>query len=79
MRRFLDGRLGFLAALAILSLLISASAQAAPQYSTITATAGANGAISPSGAVSVQKNRDQSFAITSNAGYTVANVVVDGG
>ncbi len=45
---------------------------------TITASAGANGAISPSGAVSVDYNNNQSFSITPNTGYHVADVLVDG-
>src|SRR5205823_3517278 len=45
---------------------------------TITASAGANGAISPSGSVSVACGANQSFTITPNAGYAVADVLVDG-
>ena len=45
---------------------------------TITASAGANGAISPSGAVSVNHGDDQSFTITPDAGYHVLDVLVDG-
>lgn len=44
----------------------------------ITASAGPGGSISPAGAVSVGYGRDQAFAITPNAGYRVADVVVDG-
>jgi outer membrane protein assembly factor BamB len=44
---------------------------------TITATADANGTISPSGAVSVAYGADQSFTITPNTGYHVADVLVD--
>ena len=44
---------------------------------TITASAGANGAISPSGAVSVNQGASQVFTITANVGYHVANVLVD--
>ncbi len=47
------------------------------QY-TITATAGANGSISPSGLVNVNFGANQSFTITPNAGYNVADVLVDG-
>jgi len=46
---------------------------------TITASAGANGTISPSGAVSVNWNASQSFTITPAAHYHVADVLVDGG
>jgi YVTN family beta-propeller protein len=45
---------------------------------TITATAGANGSIAPSGAVIVNEGADQSFTITANAGFHVADVLVDG-
>ncbi|MGA2242279.1 MAG: metallophosphoesterase, partial [Verrucomicrobiota bacterium] len=44
---------------------------------TITATAGANGSISPSGAVGVPTGSNQSFTITPNGGYVVADVLVD--
>jgi hypothetical protein len=43
----------------------------------ITATAGANGAISPSGAVAVSYSGSQAFTITPNTNYHVANVTVD--
>src|SRR5204863_3054654 len=45
---------------------------------TLTASAGANGAISPSGAVSVNDGDNQSFSITPDAHYHVADVLVDG-
>ena len=45
---------------------------------TITATAGANGTIDPSGAVSVNYGADQTFTITPDANYHVADVLVDG-
>ena len=45
---------------------------------TVTATAGANGTISPSGAQAIAAGSSQSFAITPDAGYHVADVVVDG-
>jgi lysophospholipase L1-like esterase len=44
----------------------------------ITASADANGSISPLGAVVVNYGADQSFAITPNVNYQVLNVVVDG-
>lgn len=44
----------------------------------ITATAGANGSINPSGIVSVAKGANQSFTITPAAGYGVESVTVDG-
>jgi len=45
---------------------------------TITASAGANGNISPTGAVAVNHGANQSFTITPNSGYHVADVLVDG-
>ena len=45
---------------------------------TISASAGISGTISPSGAVSVPSGTSQSFQITPNTGYSVANVKVDG-
>src|SRR5207249_3932526 len=47
------------------------------QY-TITASAGANGAISPSGAVAVSHGGSQSFTITPDACHIIADVLVDG-
>ncbi|MCC6649833.1 MAG: hypothetical protein IT348_01635, partial [Candidatus Eisenbacteria bacterium] len=44
---------------------------------TITASAGANGSISPSGAVSVDHGANQAFTITPDANYHVADVLVD--
>jgi hypothetical protein len=46
---------------------------------TITASAGPNGTIAPSGAVGVTCGSDQAFVITANAGYHVLDVVVDSG
>lgn len=47
-------------------------------YYTITATAGIHGSISPSGSVSVIHGGSQSFTITPNTGYAIANVRIDG-
>ena len=47
-------------------------------YYTIKAAAGAGGSISPSGSVSVREGRDQTFTITPDKGYAVANVKIDG-
>ena len=47
-------------------------------YYTIKATAGAGGAISPSGNVSVREGRDQTFTITPDKGYAISNVKIDG-
>jgi hypothetical protein len=45
---------------------------------TITASASAGGAITPSGAVSVPYGNNQSFSVTPNAGYHIDSVLVDG-
>ena len=47
-------------------------------YYTIKATAGPGGSISPSGSISVREGRDQTFTITPDKGYAVANVKIDG-
>ncbi|MFA4836267.1 MAG: choice-of-anchor L domain-containing protein [Dehalococcoidia bacterium] len=48
------------------------------QHYTITATAGTNGSISPSGAVDVVENGTQSLTITPDTGYHIVDVLVDG-
>jgi len=45
---------------------------------SVTASAGANGRISPSGVVSVSEGADQVFTISPNGGYKVHDVLVDG-
>jgi len=47
-------------------------------YYPIKATAGTGGSISPSGSVSVREGRDQTFTITPDKSYAVANVKIDG-
>ena len=44
----------------------------------ITATAGAGGALTPSGAVSVPNGSNQNFGISPEAGYRIDDVLVDG-
>lgn len=44
----------------------------------ITAAAGANGSISPSGSVEVKEGADQTFMITADEGYEMENLKVDG-
>jgi hypothetical protein len=56
---------------------ISASFAATNTY-TITASAGANGSISPAGSVPVIHGSNQTFTITQNDGYHVMDVFVDG-
>jgi hypothetical protein len=48
------------------------------QSFTITATAGANGTINPSGTTTVNYGGSQTYTITPNAGYKVAGVIVNG-
>jgi len=45
---------------------------------TITASAGSNGSITQSGPISVADGTDETFTITANGGYHVADVLVDG-
>ncbi len=45
---------------------------------TITASAGANGTISPSGAVTVIEGESKAFTITADTGYKISSVIVDG-
>ncbi len=50
----------------------------APDTFVITASAGANGTISPSGEVNVNYGDDQTFIIAPDTGYQVADVLIDG-
>ncbi len=45
---------------------------------TLTATAGANGSISPSGATEINTGANLTYAITANPGYHVSDVIVNG-
>ncbi len=47
-------------------------------YHTITVTAGSGGSVSPSGSVDVEEGSDQSFIITPELGYEIAQILVDG-
>jgi beta-glucanase (GH16 family) len=55
----------------------AAAAQAAVLF-TLTASAGANGSISPSGGVSVAQGGSQTFSMVPASGYAVSGVTVDG-
>ena len=44
----------------------------------VTASAGAGGTITPSGAVGVAQGASQAFTIAANSGYTISGVLVDG-
>ena len=50
----------------------------APASHTITASAGANGSISPSGAVAVEHGANQQFTFAADSGYYVSSLTVDG-
>jgi hypothetical protein len=52
--------------------------QAQPETFTITASAGPQGTITPSGEIDVQSGGSQSFTITPDQGFFIADVVVDG-
>ncbi len=56
---------------------ISATFSAIPAQYTITVTAGANGTISPPGPVTISPGGSQTFTITPNSGYQIADVKVD--
>lgn len=49
-----------------------------PSNINITATAGPNGSISPSGIINIVYNGSQTFNITPNANYFIDSVIVDG-
>ena len=59
--------------------LTSGSCTAKASYTayTITASAGTGGSISPAGATSVYKGNDQTFTITPNEGFEIADITVD--
>ena len=57
--------------------LLAVGGQTASEY-TITATAGTGGAVTPSGTVLVAAHGSQTFAVTADAGYEIADVTVDG-
>ena len=61
----------------LLTFVLTTDLYAARTY-TITATAGGGGSVSPSGAVKVNSGANQTFTVTSNAGYHVSDVAVDG-
>ncbi|MHB8762972.1 MAG: InlB B-repeat-containing protein [Deferrisomatales bacterium] len=61
------------------TIAASFEAEAAPTGYTVTAIAGAGGAISPSGAVSVALGGTETFAIAPASAYRIKDVRVDGG
>ena len=58
-------------------LMAVETGEAAQKY-TITATAGEGGSITPNGDVSVKEGASQTFAITADNGYEIADMLVDG-
>jgi len=63
----------------ILSLVcLSSCGGVTPTDYTITATAGAGGSISPSETVTVTEGANQTFTITPDKCYEIANVLIDG-
>ena len=52
--------------------------KAAATYTIQATLSGGNGTISPSGSVSVNKDKDKEFTITPNEGYVIASLKVDG-
>jgi M6 family metalloprotease-like protein len=56
----------------------SVTATFAQDTLTITASAGGNGTITPSGGVTVTYGGSQTFTITPNGGYQVDSIIVDG-
>lgn len=58
---------------------IAASFSVIPSVTyTLNASAGANGTISPLGATTVNSGASQTYTITPNTGYSIADVLVDG-
>jgi hypothetical protein len=60
------------------AILITKSQGTQPTQYTITATAGANGSISPQGTITVNQGDSRTFTITPGAGYQIADVKVNG-
>lgn len=56
---------------------ISVTFKVIPTF-TITASAGANGTITPSGTITVNQGESKSFTISPNLGYQISQVTVDG-
>jgi|GEM_PF-3705341 len=57
---------------------VVATYKTVPHFFTITASAGTGGVIAPAGQVEVDSGASQSFAITPDTGYQIADVLVDG-
>ena len=60
------------------SIPVSGSASVTLNSYDITASAGANGSITPNGITSVNCGASQSFTITPNSGFNIQDVLVDG-
>ena len=61
-----------------ISVTFRATGGGEPETYTITAEAGAGGSIAPTGSVTVNEGAEQTFTITPNEGYEIAEVLVDG-
>lgn len=59
------------------TITVTATDKPITQY-TITASAGANGSITPDGTVYVNEGNDKTFMITPDSGYVISDVKVDG-
>lgn len=71
------GLMSYILVLAFVSMLFASQAYAQASQHTIAANAGSNGSISPTGSVNVSSGANQSYTITANANYHIADVVVD--
>jgi hypothetical protein len=71
------GAVDFLSMVYFDKVIIADSYIDLPTYH-ISASAGSGGSISPSGQVQVTDGENQTFTITPNTGYTIAQVIVDG-
>ena len=63
---------------AILTVTETVTPPAPANKYTITASAGENGSISPSGEVEVEEGNNQTFTIAANEGYEIESLKVDG-
>jgi hypothetical protein len=62
----------------VVAVNLDSGAVVVPASYNLSATASANGSISPSGTVTVAKGSSATFVMTPNPGYQVSNVIVDG-
>ncbi len=60
------------------NISVTAAFDLKPNTYTLTATAGANGSISPQGVTALNAGESKTFTITPNTGYVIADVLIDG-